>query len=226
MMFSLLLPGMVLLAARVHWSALLAVSLGLLAVQDAPGGYWRYAINFAFGIIVFRGRQLVMCDLPRGVATTAALTSLALLTWPVVMGSEVVREGVVVSGFRSWEVAVMSLGATGLLMVALRDGVTRRALSTRPCVFLGRISYSLYLVHLSLLLVCSRALVAPMNVGQGLGLLGVVLVLSVMVAAVSYRLVELPAIRAGNALCRRLAAAFATPARPSRLTAPSFERTR
>ena len=84
-----------------------------------------------------------------------------------------------------------------------------RALSRGPCVFLGRVSYSLYLLHHSVL-----KSVAPWVLERGglALLLAVVVALSIALSVACHRWVELPAIALGARLARRFAPPAPLPA--------------
>ena len=82
----------------------------------------------------------------------------------------------------------------------------RRIFSTPLARFYGRISYSLYLVHLTVLLVAISALrLGEDGISPSLALpaFAAVLAISTALAALGYRYVEAPAIAAGRALIRR-----------------------
>ena len=81
----------------------------------------------------------------------------------------------------------------------------QKLLETRPALFLGRISYSLYLLHIGVLLLCTR-LVEPASAASGLLLVGVVLALAIAASEAFHRLVERPSIALGNGVCASLAA--------------------
>ena len=222
MLFSLLLPGLVLLA-RLHWVVLLIASVGVLAYSSfqSPFGY---AIDFAVGIVIFRQRVELaracgrLSAIVRGIAFAGAV---ALFTLPVYAGAETVVEGVVVSGFQGWEIAVMAIGGGGLVVAALQPSSVSRLLASRPSVWLGKISYSLYLLHFTVLLVGVHFVGAPVGWAQGMALLLMVLGVTIPVSALSHRAVELPAIRAGNSLCQWITRKRSIPVRASRLVEAS-----
>ena len=96
--------------------------------------------------------------------------------------------------FPGWKAAIPVL-ATAVLLHLGAGGRTwvGGVLSWRPLVFVGLISYSLYLWHWPLLVLVSyRQGMAPLSSVQGLGLLG----LSLLLAVASYRFVEQPFRRA------------------------------
>jgi peptidoglycan/LPS O-acetylase OafA/YrhL len=100
----------------------------------------------------------------------------------------------------------MGAGAAGLTAAAAFLPLAKRPLSSRPCRFLGRVSYSLYLLHYPLILLLAPALVErPLGLGDYVLLLAAVLALGLPLSELSYRCIELPAIRAGNAFGARLA---------------------
>lgn len=97
--------------------------------------------------------------------------------------------------FPGWFAALPVLGSVALLVSGLRgDNPTSRMLSARPMVWLGRISYPLYLVHWPILIAQRNSL--P-ETGYGWRLFG--LGLSVVLAWAILRLVETP-IRSGRVL--------------------------
>jgi peptidoglycan/LPS O-acetylase OafA/YrhL len=96
----------------------------------------------------------------------------------------------------------MGVGAALLVLAAAEEGPTRRVLSLRPALFLGRISYSLYLVHFPLMLLVAPRLIHTVSPWSAPLLIAVLLPLSILVSVASYRLVERPSITWGNRVCR------------------------
>jgi peptidoglycan/LPS O-acetylase OafA/YrhL len=99
----------------------------------------------------------------------------------------------------------MALGSAVLVAGVMHLPAIREFFSTPLARFYGRISYSLYLVHLTVLLVPISAL----RLGEGqiplwlaLPVFAAVLAVSTALAALGYRFVEAPAIAAGRALIR------------------------
>jgi peptidoglycan/LPS O-acetylase OafA/YrhL len=84
-----------------------------------------------------------------------------------------------------------------------------RGLTNRPVVFLGQVSYSVYLAHLLVLVAAQRVLLAFAPGLSREGHFGALLLTTVVgtlgAAALLYRLVEVPGIRLGSSLARRLA---------------------
>lgn len=87
---------------------------------------------------------------------------------------------------------VATVGAAAIIVVALASGRVSGLLKARPLLFLGRISYSLYLYHFTVLLTLVHLLNGrwPLPI-----ILLVAAALSVPVSALAYNLVEAPSIR-------------------------------
>jgi hypothetical protein len=102
------------------------------------------------------------------------------------------------------------------------SGAYARFLDARPVRFLGRISFSFYLLHFVALYICAEIAVLaglpgtfglPLNVAVTLASIA----LAAAGAAISYRLVERPSIAAG----RQTAAIFAPPGTPRAINSAS-----
>lgn len=92
--------------------------------------------------------------------------------------------------FPGWQAALPVLATAALLHAGAQgSSPVQRLLSLRPLVFVGLISYSLYLWHWPLaVFVRYRNAMAPLAPGEGWGLL----VVAVLLAAASYHWVETP----------------------------------
>jgi peptidoglycan/LPS O-acetylase OafA/YrhL len=200
MIFSLLLPALWWVARRGHWSLVLAAATGLLF---APPTY-RFAVDFALGLALWCERERLarwVAALPR--AGVAELFALALCAWvvPLWLGWSLVRP----RQHEALSIAVMGLGAAGLVALAAWRAGPNRLLSLRPVAFLGRISYSVYLVHFPVLLLAAPHLAGPPRPGVLVPLFAAVVVPTLALAWLGHRLVEVPSIRAGNRICASLA---------------------
>jgi peptidoglycan/LPS O-acetylase OafA/YrhL len=92
------------------------------------------------------------------------------------------------------------LGATVLIALSLGVGSFRNALQHRLSIWLGRISYSLYLVHLPILYAVDQ-----LAFGLPIGLIGViVVVLSFVGAMLLSEFVEFPSMSVGKRLAARI----------------------
>jgi len=89
------------------------------------------------------------------------------------------------------ENSILPCAAAGAIILAGQDGspVTNRILSWKPLVFIGLISYSLYLWHWPLLVFFNELVVFPKPIH---GLRTLLAVSSIAIAALSWRFVETP----------------------------------
>jgi peptidoglycan/LPS O-acetylase OafA/YrhL len=107
---------------------------------------------------------------------------------------------------------VSGLGSTLLVVLALGSG--KVFLRSAPVRFLGRVSYSFYLVHFPLLLAGSSVF-APVIAGRPLGWAAfafVALALALLLSEISYRAVEAPTQAMGRRVAARLERAGASAA--------------
>lgn len=101
--------------------------------------------------------------------------------------------------------AVPVLGAAGLIVFSRRGTLACRALSWRPVVFVGLISYSAYLWHQPVFAFARLASFGPLGAGTMAGLA----LLTLVLAAISWRLVEVPFRKAEVVPLRRFVPAMA-----------------
>jgi peptidoglycan/LPS O-acetylase OafA/YrhL len=100
-----------------------------------------------------------------------------------------------------------AFGAT-LLIVAIAS--TRyRVLESGPLRFLGRISYSFYLLHWPIFYLCAIAVLAcpsvvPVGFGGNLAIMITSIAVTIVAADISYRLIERPFMDAGRSLVHRV----------------------
>src|SRR6185295_19327058 len=107
-------------------------------------------------------------------------------------------------------VAIFATGAGLLLLGALHAPRLQRWLSTPVARFFGRVSYSFYLVHHTVLL---AFLIVAHRWGGGawsalLGAVALAFAVSVALSELGWRAVEAPSIRAGRAVIRGGASLF------------------
>ena len=87
---------------------------------------------------------------------------------------------------------IMNGACAVLVLLALSHGLVRRALSTRPCQWLGKISYSMYLTH-AIVIGALDALLSALSVPLPAQAL-IALVLSFLFAWIFWYWVERPSI--------------------------------
>ena len=207
MTWSLLLPLLVLVARKTHWAVALGLAAAPLGLMGMP--LWlHYGVDFGLGIALWSERERIregLAGLPSAVRVGLFVPALAMLCGPTWLGWHVPSRGILEpSVLDASAIALRAPGAA--LLIALTLGVSgwQKLLETRPALFLGRISYSLYLLHIGILLLCAQWL-EPASATAGVALVGTVLALSIAASAGFHRLVERPSISLGNRICDVLA---------------------
>lgn len=194
--FYVVLPLLILLLRRrpgfvraLLWGAFglsLAASVGLQARMPEATFYlfhfraWELLAGVLLAIAHHDGKRL-----PDGVQAWASALGMVLLLGSVVL----VRAE---AGFPGWQAVVPVLGSVLVLAGAGQGNAVNRALSLRGPVFVGLVSYSLYLWHwpvVSLSLIWRGAFSGPAEVAGWIAL-------SFVLAVLSWRFVEQPFRRA------------------------------
>jgi peptidoglycan/LPS O-acetylase OafA/YrhL len=96
---------------------------------------------------------------------------------------------------------VRAIGAIGLLAIALADKTLQAALSFRIPVWLGRISYSLYLVHVPIIYAVSQLRSPDWSIGMTTV---VIIAASLVTADIMARSIEFPFMRIGQKICGKI----------------------
>ena len=151
----------------------------------APFRAWELGLG---GLVALPRRR----QLPTALARTAPGLGLLLVLLAIALPTVPIHA-------QQLSVLVACLGATALVAVRVERGVVDRLLSSRPAVFLGLISYSLYLWHWPLFSFAHQLSPAGLTVAAKLLLLAAALLLAVL----SWRFVEQPFRRPGGVLNRR-----------------------
>lgn len=164
------------------------VSMGNLAAMMSG------TICFAAGILVARYQESIhafWCRLSASLRAAFFLASFVALEW-----------GHTLKDFHLWALTepVTIAGGCGLLVVALCSGRVSQLLHHASVTWLGKISYSLYLVHATVLFALVYLLFGPLS---RLQLLLPYLVLALLAAAGFYALVESPSIRLSRSIGRK-----------------------
>jgi peptidoglycan/LPS O-acetylase OafA/YrhL len=204
-LFSLALPVFVVIAVvtrRFWWLAIIgcfgAALIGLFGANATFVYLPAFLIGTVIAVRLDALHRWVDADGRRALAAGLALLVLSLLlltlhwtVWAVVPGSPIVT---ILD-------AAEVLGAAGLVLAAGFWKPLVRLLSTSLFQWLGRISFSLYLVHVPIILAVANVL----GPGHTVLVIGVAFVVAVIVAMLFARFVEQPAHR----LSRRAGAAAA-----------------
>ncbi|HEY2154528.1 MAG TPA: acyltransferase [Isosphaeraceae bacterium] len=158
-----------------------------------------YIPMFIAGALVARHRTALagrFAALAWPIRLALALVAISLLAYHDLIPFNIARLPV--------QLYAQTLGAAMLIVVALGWARCSDWLSRPVPVFLGRISYSLYLYHLLVLLALANLIRAPWP-NSYVPLLA--FCLTIPVSYLAYRLIEEPSIGLGRSLARRLSAA-------------------
>ncbi len=206
--YSLLMPALFLAGRRGHWLLLLALSGFTLEHNRTPLLALQWTLDFALGITLYLEREAVTRFLARrSAAFGVACVALALVVYeaPLAFFPLRIAGGMVMSGGEKWDLVLQGLGAVGLMACALGVGGFARLLDSPALALLGRVSYSVYLVHFPILMLIARVLPPPATLGGAALRIALVVVATGVLSLAGYSLVERPAIALGNAISRALA---------------------
>lgn len=192
-LFSILLPALMLVATRLHWLLLVAVSLPLFAIQEETTfDFLRFSADFSFGIAIYCERDAVaglFSRMPKVVRAGVLACGIGLLTSPayaMIDASRPVRSLVLYGG-----------GAATIVMCAIHMPGVRRFLSLGPVAWIGRISYSVYLIHAPIIILLTPYVTHPLDFFEAALFVAVCLLMTYAIAPLLYVAVEAPSMRAG-----------------------------
>ena len=173
MRISIIFPVMFWIVNRMRaWSAvfgaLIGTGLTVLVIHLIGFGYtlctFQFGMIFVCGIVLAKNIERVNAWY-RGLRTWMrvlfGLASLVLYTWGFRIAYDTHPHG-------GQDQVLITLGAAGYLILALNARWAKWALNTRVARFLGRISYSLYLVHGTVLFALTHALGTRVSLGTQL----------------------------------------------------------
>ncbi len=155
MWFSLCLPLVVYVIVHIR-SLLLVFFVATLAISLSYwSGYFplRLCVMFLFGVAISRNFAFISkIKMPIVVETLCLIICIVgIEVWVVVPADRLLS---------TFAHTLMSLSCAGLVVIAISDGYLRKLLSTGPCMWLGKLSYSLYLTHIILISGCADFLPA------------------------------------------------------------------
>jgi peptidoglycan/LPS O-acetylase OafA/YrhL len=208
MRYSLLFPMIMWAVLRMGWRVLIAaslmVSLGAMGLLSHVADHWAWAVDslqyaflFVTGATLAKYRNETVAwfrTLPPALRSAIGVTALLLLGTHGLVHSRVQIVRVLSS-------VAPQFGAILLLIGVIGSSRAQTALETKPCLWAGRVSYSLYLSHLVLLLTLVSLLYrfVPVYV-----ILLAMPPLALALAGVLYWLLEQPAMSLGRRLERRV----------------------
>jgi peptidoglycan/LPS O-acetylase OafA/YrhL len=201
---SVLFPFLFVAARRTHPFTAIALSFLFLGDLDRRLIFLRYMIDFAIGLALWLGRDGVrrgLAALPPVAPAVTFFLGLAALQVPMLMPQ--------LGQASPASVATFAAGAGLILVGVLHWEPARNALSGRFARYLGRVSYSFYLVHLTVLSAVMFTLGRSESVAGAVALIVGILAITFVLAEIGFRAVEQPAIRAGQAVIRAGTSLFA-----------------
>lgn len=222
MRLSIIFPVIMWVVLRYRWYVPAGVSLALAAVSVIIGRFvgaeanartGAYLALFVMGALLAKHREpmIAWCHglgTGRQVVLTGAATG--LFTYPFwVFPHRASIHGVLP------DLAVVTVGAAGFIVLALGSRFHQRFLLTTPVSYLGKVSYSLYLVHTVVIITIVRLLYGPLPLAVVLSL---AVPMSIIVAAIAYRFVEAPSITLGRRIARRRSEEHRERPEPSRIS--------
>jgi peptidoglycan/LPS O-acetylase OafA/YrhL len=106
--------------------------------------------------------------------------------------------GVHVTDQSPFSLGVLGLGSVALVIGAATLPTLSRPLSWRPIQYLGRLSFSIYLVHYTIILLFIGMLDRPTTLMHALLFFSVTAGITVLLSDLSYRFIERPSIGLGR----------------------------
>lgn len=203
-------PILWLLGRRVH--SVVPLVLGIAAFWNVDPR-WRviaFSFDFTLGLALFLERDRVarwIAYLPRAAMGPWVVAGIMLLQIPFAITYSERGAAVLEQSHSTAAITLMSLGSGMLIVAAQHFPLFRNWLEWPWARYFGRISYSLYLLHMPVLVfaIC-RFTGQRLHWAAGLVLFGVVLVVSIGLAELAWRWIEEPSIRAGRWLNEKLGA--------------------
>jgi peptidoglycan/LPS O-acetylase OafA/YrhL len=201
--FSFLMPFLILLATR---SSIWLVLFSALCVDAFHVSFFLF--HFTVGILMAKHQAQIAAFCRR---CPPMVRALGLAAGIILYGShKYIAPFLPEFGRASTAWCLSGVGSALIMISVLNSKLLQRVLNLPILHFLGRISYSVYLLHFAVLMTVAPWTIHSLNtlgivgdsVTRGTGL-AVTLALTVLASAVSYQFVERPSIRLGRAVHAR-----------------------
>ncbi len=219
---SLLFPLIVILIKRFNWKVSILVCIVLSSVAginkifelQASNGYnityfatVHYISLFILGSLLAKYKNYLIAfykELHIRLKWILFITSYIMYNLAeIIIGSlyEITNIEVISTFFYIFVEYLIAIGSMGLIISALGSTRVTKFLLYKPILFLGKISYSLYLYHLPVILTCIYLFhkIIPLWI-----ICLIAIVLSLIISAVAYNLIEKPNIKIGRNLAYRV----------------------
>ena len=192
--FSLTLPLAIWCISRIRRAGLAVVATFIAVLVSHWSGYFplRFCLMFWLGVMVAkRFDKIKAAKIPVPVELALLVASVGVIELSLVW-----RPGGVLEAIKS---TAMNAACLVVVVVSIADGFTRRALSTAPMVFLGKVSYSLYLTH-AIVIGALVALLPRLGIADPLAIATVSLSASMLAAVAFWRIIEVPSMNLSRSL--------------------------
>ena len=192
--FSLTLPLAIWCISRIRRTGLAVVTTFMAVLVSHWSGYFplRFCLMFWLGVMVAkRFDKIKAVKIPVPVELALLMASVGVIELSLVW-----HPGGVLEAIKS---TAMNAACLVVVVVSIADGFTRRALSTAPMVFLGKVSYSLYLTH-AIVIGALAALLPKLGIADPLAIAVVSLPASMLAAVAFWRIIEVPSMNLSRSL--------------------------
>ncbi|QQE79285.1 acyltransferase [Alicyclobacillus sp. SO9] len=215
MRISLIFPLLILFLSRYRWKTVIVTGFAVSCIGIYVHLLFRshvnvftnypdtlhYIIIFIMGAVLAKHKDTLVAYLrrtPKTAKWSLGITALLLYTYTQSLLSQHWALGLGLTGrlMSDW---ITALSASVFILLAISEPGVKRALSVRPLVFIGKISFSIYLFHLIILL----SLISLFPHLHVLDVAGTFL-LTIGLATAGYYYVERPSIRIGKIVVQRL----------------------
>lgn len=206
MAISGLFPLLFAIGRRVHPCIPIALSALFLYSFDGRFPWLLFLLDFALGLALQLEAARIarfVRRLPARAPALLGVAGLVLFQVPNFLGLRNTGYAGLEFGNTPAVVAQFATASALVVIAALHAPWLHAVLSSRPARYFGRISYSFYLVHFTILLAfVMRAKDHVLSWPSWIGVIAVIFALTVALGELGWRFVELPAIRAGRGLVR------------------------
>ena len=195
--FSLTLPLAIWCISRIRRTGPAVVTMFMAVLVSHWSGYFplRFCLMFWLGVMVARRfDKIKAAKIPVPVELALLVASVGVIELSLVW-----HPGGVLEAIKS---TAMNAACLVVVVVSIADGFTRRALSTAPMVFLGKVSYSLYLTH-AIVIGALTALLPKLGIADPLAIAVVSLPASMLAAVAFWRIIEVPSMNLSRSLASR-----------------------